>query len=118
MQELEKELKALYQEQKEAAQAEVKATKAAIATRYVAFPFYWWHSIILAYQVLLLMTWYPQRNSNEAAAVADLERSLTEMLRERQADLKREHHKQLTVLRDELEEELEMAARQAKEKVF
>ncbi|XP_063586500.1 trichohyalin-like isoform X2 [Penaeus indicus] len=88
MQELEDELKALYQEQKEVAQAEVGATKAAIAAR----------------------------NSNEAAAVADLERSLTEVLRERQADVKREHHKQLTVLRDELEEELEMAARQAKEK--
>lgn len=39
MQELEKELKALYQEQKEATQAEVSATKAAIATRYIAFPF-------------------------------------------------------------------------------
>lgn len=35
MQELEKELKALYQEQKEAVQSEVSTTKAAIATRYV-----------------------------------------------------------------------------------
>lgn len=50
--------------------------------------------------------------------MADLERSLTEVLRERQADIKREHNKQLTVLRDELEEELEKTARQAKEKVF
>lgn len=50
--------------------------------------------------------------------MADLERGLTEVLRERQADIKREHNKQLTVLRDELEEELEKAARQAKEKVL
>lgn len=52
-----------------------------------------------------------------AAAVADMELSLAEVLRERQADIKREHNKQLEILQDELDKELEKAARQAKEKV-
>ncbi|XP_066974472.1 centrosomal protein of 164 kDa-like isoform X2 [Macrobrachium rosenbergii] len=55
---------------------------------------------------------------NKAAAetaISDLERSMGEVLRERQADIKREHNKQLSILNEELEKELESAARQAKE---
>lgn len=47
----------------------------------------------------------------------ELEQSLTELLHERQRDLKKEHNKQLAILSDELEMELEKAARQAKDKV-
>ncbi|XP_064087811.1 centrosomal protein of 164 kDa-like isoform X2 [Macrobrachium nipponense] len=56
---------------------------------------------------------------NKAAAetaISDLERSMGEVLRERQANIRREHNKQLSILNEELEKELESAARQAKER--
>lgn len=51
------------------------------------------------------------------AAVTELELSMEEVLRQRQAQIRREHSRQLATLEEKLEEELEKAARQAKEKV-
>lgn len=42
---------------------------------------------------------------------------MEEVLRQRQAQIRREHSRQLATLEEKLEEELEKAARQAKEKV-
>lgn len=42
---------------------------------------------------------------------------MEEVLRQRQAQIKREHSKQMATLEEKLDEELEKAARQAKEKV-
>lgn len=50
--------------------------------------------------------------------VEELEQSLTKLLRERQQEIKHQHNKELSVLQDELEKELEKAARQASEKVL
>ncbi|XP_071550972.1 uncharacterized protein [Panulirus ornatus] len=91
MQELEQELQALYSKQKNTTQEELDAAKAAVVSK-------------------------SSKELVAETAVADMERSLAEVLRERQADIKREHNKQLDILQDELDKELEKAARQAKEK--
>nr|XP_045595057.1 repetitive organellar protein-like [Procambarus clarkii] len=96
MHDLEKELQVLYTKEQNAKQEEVDAARASAATR----------------------------SSNNtaaaaaaaAAATAELEKSLNELLRERQAEIKREHNKQLAILRDELDKILEKTAREAKEK--
>ncbi|XP_045133140.1 centrosomal protein of 164 kDa-like isoform X4 [Portunus trituberculatus] len=94
MQELEKDLKELYSQQKISKQEEIDATQAAAAAR----------------------------NSNDsaaaaaAAAVSELELSMAEVLRQRQTQIKREHNRQLATLEEKLDEELEKAARQAKER--
>ncbi|XP_063859128.1 uncharacterized protein LOC135100096 isoform X2 [Scylla paramamosain] len=91
MQELDKDLKELYFQQKTSKQEEIDATQAAAA-----------------------------RSSNDsaaaAAAVSELEMSMTEVLRQRQTQIKREHNRQLATLEEKLDEELEKAARQAKER--
>nr|XP_053629099.1 repetitive organellar protein-like [Cherax quadricarinatus] len=92
MLELEQELQALYTEQKNAKQEELEAARASAVTRS--------SNISVAAE----------------AAISDLERSLNEVLRERQADIKKEHNNQMAILRDELDKELEKIAREAKEK--
>lgn len=51
------------------------------------------------------------------AALSELELSMEEVLRQRQAQIKRDHNRQMATLQERLDEELEKAARQAKEKV-
>lgn len=51
------------------------------------------------------------------AAVSELELSMEEVLRQRQAQIRREHSRQLATLEEKLDEELEKAASLAKEKV-
>ncbi|KAK3879014.1 hypothetical protein Pcinc_016395 [Petrolisthes cinctipes] len=91
LKDLEQELQALYSQQKLAKQEELDAQKASAASRN-------------------------SKQKAAAAAVDELEQSVTELLREKQRDLKKEHNKQLAILSDELEMELEKAARQAKDK--
>lgn len=61
------------------------------------------------------------RSTNDSAAVpaalSELELSMEEVLRQRQAQIKRTHNRQLATLEEKLDEELEKAAGLAKERV-
>ena len=69
----------------------------------------------------LIVFFFFRSNSDSAAAAAaalsELEVSMAEVLRQRQTQIKREHGRQMATLEEKLDEELEKAAKQAKERV-
>ncbi|KAK7075820.1 hypothetical protein SK128_004327, partial [Halocaridina rubra] len=88
MQDLEVELKALYEKEKSNKQSELESLSTSVKRNKIA---------------------------KAQSAIADMEFSMSEILRERQTTIRREHNKQLAILAEELEKELENAARLAKE---